>query len=109
MKAVRSLVLVSNDPASVSRGALELHRRLQEEIAAFGLSDEVAVALVADMGRHDAAPLVIIYPEAVVYGPVTPLDAHFLVEEHLYKGRVAAGLQLPARELSGRISWISAR
>ena len=33
----------------------------------------------------------------------------YLVEEHLYKGRVAAGLQAPARELTGRIAWLSAR
>ena len=109
MKAVRSLVLVSSDRESVEKGALEVHKCLQDEITAFGLSDEVAVAMVSDIGRHDAAPLVIIYPEAVVYGPVTPGDVHFLVEEHLYKGRIAAGLQLPARELSGRIAWISAR
>jgi len=27
--------------------------------------------MVGDIGRHDAAPLVIVYPEAVIYGPVT--------------------------------------
>jgi NADP-reducing hydrogenase subunit HndC len=65
--------------------------------------------MVPDIGRHDAAPLVIVYPEAVIYGPVKPGDAHLLVEEHLYKGRVAPGLQAPAKELSGRIAWLSAR
>ena len=109
MKAVRSMVLVSSDPESLKKGALEVHQRLQEEIRAFGLQDEVAVAMVADLGRHDATPLVIVYPEAVVYGPVMPPDVHLLVEEHLYKGRPAPGLQLPARELSGRIAWLSAR
>ena len=53
--------------------------------------------------------MVIVYPEAVIYGPVTPEDTRFLVEEHLVKGRVAAGLQASARELSGRIAWLSAR
>jgi NADP-reducing hydrogenase subunit HndC len=52
---------------------------------------------------------VIIYPEAIVYGPVEPAKVPFLVEEHLLKGRIAAGLQAPQRELSGRIAWISAR
>ena len=51
----------------------------------------------------------IVYPEAVIYGPVRPEDVHFLVEEHLYKGRIAAGLQASVRELSGRIAWLSAR
>ena len=39
---------------------------------------------------------------------VKPEDVHFLVEEHLYKGRIAAGLQAPAYEMSGRIAWLSA-
>ncbi|MGQ9815873.1 MAG: NADP oxidoreductase, partial [Candidatus Roseilinea sp.] len=109
MKAVRSLVLVSNDPDSVARGAQEVYRRIQEEVKAFGLQDEVSVTMVADIGRHDALPLVMVYPEAVVYGPVRPDDARTLVEEHLYKGRVAPGLMAPVREMTGRIAWLSAR
>jgi NADP-reducing hydrogenase subunit HndC len=109
MKAYRSMVLVSSDPISLERGAQQIFQRLQEEIAAFGLEDEVTVSMVGDIGRSDAAPLVIVYPEAVIYGPVGLNDVHFLVEEHLYKGRIAAGLQASLRELSGRIAWLSAR
>jgi len=109
VKAVRSLVLVSNDPDSMALGAQEVYRRIQEEVKAFGLQDEVAVTLAADVGRHDVAPMVMVYPEAVVYGPVKPDDARTLVEEHLYKGRVAPGLMAPAREMTGRIAWLSAR
>jgi NADP-reducing hydrogenase subunit HndC len=109
MKAFRSMVLVSSDPASVEHGALDVFTRLQEEITAFGLQDEISISMVGDIGRHDAIPLVIVYPEAVIYGPVRVEDVHFLVEEHLYKGRIAAGLQASLRELSGRIAWLSAR
>jgi len=109
MTAVRSMVLVSSDPTSLERGAQQVFERIQEEVAAFGLQDEVSVSMVGDIGRHDAVPMVIVYPEAVVYGPVRVEDVHFLVEEHLYKGRIAAGLQASVRELSGRIAWISAR
>jgi len=31
--------------------------------------------MVGDIGQHEAAPLVIVYPEAVIYGPVTPKRA----------------------------------
>jgi len=93
----------------MTRGAQEVFQKLQEEVKAFGLEDEVTVTMVGDVGRHDALPFVIVYPEAVVYGPVRVEDVHFLVEEHLYKGRVAAGLQAATRELSGRIAWLSAR
>ena len=109
MKTYRSMILVSSDPESLARGAQEVFGRLQESILEFGLQDEVSISMVGEMGRHDATPMVIVYPEAIVYGPVRPEDARFLVEEHLYKGRVAAGLQAPARELSGRIAWVSAR
>ncbi len=109
MKAVRSMVLVSSDPQSMERGAQEVFDRLQSEIQAFHLEDEISITMVGDVGRHDATPLLIVYPEAVIYGPVTPDDVHFLVEEHLYKGRIASNLQAPARELTGRIAWISAR
>lgn len=109
MKAFRSMVLVSSDPASMEHGAQAVYQRLQEEIITFGLQDEVSVSMVGDIGRHDAIPLVIVYPEAVIYGPVRVEDVHFLVEEHLYKGRIAAGLQASTRELSGRIAWLSTR
>ena len=109
MKAFRSMVLVSNDPLSIERGANEVYQVLQKEIKGFGLQDEISLTMVGDVGRHDASPLVIVYPEAVVYGPVKPEDVHHLVEEHLYKGRVASEYQAPARELSGRIAWLSAR
>jgi NADP-reducing hydrogenase subunit HndC len=53
--------------------------------------------------------MVIIYPEATIYGPVTPENVPFLVEEHLVERRIAAGLEASTRELSGRIAWLSAR
>lgn len=109
MKTYRSMVLVSSDPESMQRGSTELYQRLQEEIKAFGLAEEVALSTVSDIGRQDAAPVVIIYPEAVVYGPVAPSDAHYLVEEHLYKGRIASNLVAPVRELTGSIAWLRAR
>ena len=109
MKPVRSMVLVSSDALSMARGAEQVFQKLQEEIKKFGLESEISLSMVGDVGRHDAVPLVIVYPEAVIYGPVTPADVPFLVEEHLYKGRVATSLQAPARELTGKIAWLSAR
>ncbi len=109
MQAIRSLVLVSSDPDSLERGAQEVFSRLQQEFQRFGLQEEIAITMVGDVGRHDALPLVIVYPEAVIYGPVKPDDVPFLVEEHFYKGRIAAALQASTKELSGRIAWLSAR
>jgi NADH:ubiquinone oxidoreductase subunit F (NADH-binding)/(2Fe-2S) ferredoxin len=109
MKAIRSMVLVSTDPESVRRGARKVFARLQAEIQKFGLADEIALTEVTDIGRHDAIPMVIVYPEAVAYGPVKVEDVPYLVEEHLYKGRVANDLLAPPREMSGRIAWLRSR
>ncbi len=109
MQAVRALVLVSSDPLSLERGSEQIFNQLQAEIKAFGLEDEISLKMVGDIGRHDAVPMVIVYPEAVIYGPVKPENVHTLVEEHLYKGRIAVDLQAPVREMSGRIAWLTAR
>ena len=109
MKAIRSMVLVSSDAQSIANGANEVYQALQHEIAGFGLENEISLTMVGDVGRHDASPLVIIYPEATIYGPVKKEDVHYLVEEHLYKGRIAASMQAPVRELTGRIAWLAAR
>ena len=109
MKAYRSMVLVSSDSLSIQNGANEVYQAIQAEISSFGLENEVSLTMVGDVGRHDAVPLVIIYPEAVIYGPVQPDNVHHLVEEHLYKGRIAAELQAPIKELTGKIAWLTAR
>ncbi len=109
MNATRSMVLVSNDPVSLERGGREVYQRLQQAIAGFGLQDEVTVATIADAGRADISPLVIIYPEAMVYGPVKPEDVPHLVEEHLLKGRPVVEWLAPVRELTGKIAWLNAR
>lgn len=109
MSTFRSLVLVSSDPLSLNRSANLVFEAIRRELDRLGLSDEVAVRMASDLGRHEIAPMVIVYPEATIYGPIKPEDVPYLVAEHLYKGRVAAGLQAPLKELSGRIAWISSR
>ena len=109
MKIKRSMVLVSNDPLSIEKGAEKVYARLSEEIKSFKLEDEISLSMVSDIGHNDASPLVIVYPEATIYGPVSPDDVHFLVEEHLYKGRIASKLQAPTKDVAGKIAWLSNR
>jgi NADP-reducing hydrogenase subunit HndC len=109
MKTIRSMVLVSMDPLSQQLGAEQVFERLGSEIQRLGLKDEVSLATVSDLGRHDCLPIVVVYPEAVIYGPVHLEDAAQLVEEHFGKGRVVDELRAPVRELSGPIAWLRAR
>lgn len=109
MKIYRSMVLISSDPKSMLYGAEEVFQCFQKEIEDKGLQDEVQVSMVGDLGKHEAHPVVIVYPEAVLYGPVKVENVPQIVEEHLYKGRIVPELQLSAQELSGRIAWLTAR
>ncbi|MCL4394922.1 MAG: NADP oxidoreductase [Chloroflexi bacterium] len=110
MPVKRSHVLISGDPVSLSRGAEAVKSALEAEIAFYGLSDEVGVALTGDL-RVAALqlPAVTVYPEGTVYGPVGPNDALLIVSEHLYKGRIVDGLRVTAKPLSGAIVRVPAR
>jgi NADP-reducing hydrogenase subunit HndC len=103
------MVLVSGDPRSIAYGAEEVYQSLEVQIKRHNLQNEVALSMIEDVGRNDAAPIVIVYPEAIIYGPVRSEDVPLLVEEHLVNGNIAPGLQAPARALSGRVAWISTR
>ena len=106
MKTKRAMILVSNDPESIRLGANEIIQYLNETLATYGLQDEVDVTTVSDTGHSNIHPLVVIYPEATVYGPVKPSDVRYLVEEHLYKGRIVEDLLAPPKMLTGQIGWL---
>jgi len=109
MRIKRAMVLVSNDPLSIKKGSKEVYDRLIEEIRLFNLEDEISLSTVSEISQEDISPLVIVYPEATIYGPVKPDDVHFLVEEHLYKGRIASKLEAPTKNISVKYSWLSNR
>ena len=109
MKAPRALVLVSNDPVSVERGSEDVFRALQAEIRSHGLLDEIKVSTISSVGEQDDLPLVMIYPEGVVYGPITADDVRLLVEEHLLQGHIVRSLVGRMRESVGEIAWLRTR
>ncbi|HNW95076.1 MAG TPA: (2Fe-2S) ferredoxin domain-containing protein, partial [Anaerolineaceae bacterium] len=99
MKTSRSMVLISHDPVSIQQGADAVLEAFQQELNRLQLQDEVSLSLVEDIGRNYASPLVIVYPEAVIYGRVSVEDVPHLVEEHLFKGRIVEEKIAPAHEL----------
>jgi NADP-reducing hydrogenase subunit HndC len=109
MKSIRSMVLVSNDPTSVERGAEAVFQALQAEIRSHGLMDEIKVSTISDISARDDLPLVMIYPEAVVYSPIKVEDVHLLVEEHLVKGQIVFSLLAKMHKPIGEIAWLRTR
>jgi NADH:ubiquinone oxidoreductase subunit F (NADH-binding)/(2Fe-2S) ferredoxin len=109
MKVIRSMVLVSNDPVSVERGAEDVFRALHAEIRRCRLVGEVKVSTLSDVGEQVNLPLLVIYPEAVVYAPVTVEDVPIIVEEHLRKGHIVKSLLGKMHEPAGDIAWLRTR
>ncbi len=103
MKTKRAMIVVSNDVESIRLGSNEIVQHLHESLAAYGLQEEVDVSTISDINYSNVLPLVIVYPEAVVYGPVKVADVRYLVEEHLYKGRIIPDLLAPPKQLTGQI------
>ena len=108
MKSKRAMILVSTDPESIRLGANELIHNLNEALVTYNLQEEVDISTIADVNRSNVLPLVIVYPEATVYGPVKPSDARYLIEEHLYKGRIATSLIAAPKQLTGQIGSLRA-
>ena len=106
---IRARVMISGDPVSMSLGADEIKLAIEAELAFYGLEDEVQVGFVGQLGRLDVLPAVVVYPEGTLYGPLRLEDVPHLVEEHLYKGRIAESLLAPPNVLSGVIARLPAR
>jgi NADP-reducing hydrogenase subunit HndC len=106
----RSHVLISGDPISLARGAEAIKAAFDAELAFYGLNDEVAVAFTGDLRvAPTQMPAAIVYPEGVVYGPITANDMPLIVSEHLYKGRIVDALLVATKPLTGAIVRVPAR
>ena len=101
MAFFRTHVLVSVDPECLRRGAHEVIDALHDELIAQGLFDEVQVletSRIGDPVQH--GPDVMVYPEGVHYGGLSPDDIPYLVEEHFLKGRVVEKFRAIDRVIS---------
>lgn len=104
MKTVRSMVLVSSDPESQKRGSAEIFAAFERLLNQYGLTEEIQLSYASDIGNSAAVPLVMVYPEAVIYGPLQVSEIPHIVEEHLYKGRIVEEKLAPRYNLSGHVA-----
>ncbi|HPX17735.1 MAG TPA: NADH-quinone oxidoreductase subunit NuoF [Deltaproteobacteria bacterium] len=87
MKVFRSHILVCGGTGCRASGSETVHQAVVKEIAAKGLSDEVAVVETGCNGFCAAGPIMVIYPEGTFYQYVKADDVKEIVEEHIVKGR----------------------
>ncbi|HSV32243.1 MAG TPA: NADH-quinone oxidoreductase subunit NuoF [Atribacteraceae bacterium] len=97
----RAHVLVEMTSNSILLGAAQIRERLSREIVLAGLSQEVKVLETGPYGAKVPSPFVVVYPENVIYAPVSIDDVKWIVEEHLLKGRPVTSLIHP----EVRVDW----
>ena len=85
-------VLVCGGTGCTSSGSQRIRDRLEKEIAANGLSEEVGVVKTGCFGLCALGPVMIVYPEGTFYSMVQEEDIPEIVSEHLLKGRVVTRL-----------------
>lgn len=88
----RSQVLVCGGTGCTSSNSEKIIQKLNEEINAKGLDNEVNVVKTGCFGLCSLGPIMIVYPEGCFYSMVKPEDIPEIVEEHLLKGRIVTRL-----------------
>ncbi|HHT48908.1 MAG TPA: NADH-quinone oxidoreductase subunit NuoF [Firmicutes bacterium] len=104
MAIYRSHVLVCGGTPCLLKGARTIRNLFQQEINRYQMADEIRVVETGCLGPCDEGPVVIIYPEGVMYSRLQPTDIPKIVEHHLYKGRVVEELVYRERKDSKEIS-----
>lgn len=83
----RSHVLVCGGGGCISSGCLKVKDAFVNAINQLGLSSEVKVIVTGCMGPCQLGPMMLIYPEGVLYTMVTEEGAREIAEKHLYMGQ----------------------
>ena len=67
---------------------MAVKKALLEEVDKRGLAEEIKIVETGCNGFCALGPIMVVYPEGVIYVTLQPKDIPELVEEHLIKGRV---------------------
>ncbi len=77
-----------------TKAGLEVMERLMEEIDDRDLGAEVFVTNTGCFGICEKGPILVVYPENVWYGAVTPDDVDEILDEQIERGHVVERLAL---------------
>ncbi len=87
-------ILVCTDSKSkqCKKGGPAVLKAFRQAIKARKLGRQVLVTDIGHVGGCSLGPNVIVYPEGVWYGQVTPADVDEIIDEHILAGRVVERL-----------------
>lgn len=87
MKIYRIHALICAGAQCLAAGGNGFEDALKEELKKHDLTEEVNIVETGCMGSCQLGPLMVVYPEGVIYTKLKPEDAKEIVEEHFLKGR----------------------
>ncbi len=87
MKVFRSHILLCGGTGCHASGSIAVRKALLEELDKRKLSDEIRLVETGCNGFCAMGPILVVYPEGIIYMLVQPGDVPELVEEHFIKGR----------------------
>ncbi|MDA8236073.1 MAG: (2Fe-2S) ferredoxin domain-containing protein [Clostridia bacterium] len=77
-----------------SKDAIEIVENLMEEIQDRDLGGEVFVTNTGCFGICEKGPIVVVYPDNVWYGSVTPNDIEEIMDKHIEGGEPVKRLEI---------------
>lgn len=88
-------------------GAASLKAALKEALKLRKLGPTVRVNEAGCLEQCEYGPTVVVYPQQIWYGQVTPADVERIIEETVVHGRVLSDLQIPDACLNtkGKVPW----
>lgn len=72
----------------------------KKELKARGLNPDVRANSAGCLDQCEHGPVIVIYPQAIWYGSVTPADVPRIVEQTIIRGQVLEDLQIPDDQLN---------
>lgn len=92
-------VRAANNPKGccAAKGGEEVRDRMAAALAKRGLNKLIRANKAGCLDACEFGPTVVVYPEQVWYGGVTPDDVEEIVEKHLIGGEVVERLLIPSR------------
>lgn len=77
-----------------SKKSVDIVSGFMEEIEDRDLNDEVKVTNTGCFGMCAQGPIVVVYPEGVWYGGVTPDDVEEIMDKHIEGGEIVERLKI---------------
>ena len=87
MKVFRSHLLVCGGTGCHASGSIAMKKALVDELNKRGLAEEIKVVETGCNGFCAMGPIIVVYPEGIIYMSIQTQDVPELVEEHFIKGR----------------------